>query len=104
MKEITVQEFQQWRENKEDFLLIDVRETWENEEVNLGGENIPLGTILNHAAKLPKDKKIVIHCRSGKRSADAINLLEKNHGFTNLYNLKGGILAYIEQIDPELGV
>lgn len=104
MKEITVQEFEEWRKKKEDFLLIDVREPYEYEEVNLGGENIPLGTIAGHATRIPKDKKVVVHCRSGKRSADAINLLEKQHGFTNLYNLKGGILAYMAEINPELGI
>ncbi|MCS6832414.1 MAG: rhodanese-like domain-containing protein [Flammeovirgaceae bacterium] len=104
MKEITVQEFEEWRKKKEDFLLIDVREPHEYEEVNLEGENIPLGTIAEHASRIPKDKKVVVHCRSGKRSADAINLLEKQYGFTNLYNLRGGILAYIAEINPELGI
>lgn len=104
MKEITVQEFEEWRKKKEDFLLIDVREPAEYEEVNLEGENIPLGTIAEHASRIPKDKKVVVHCRSGKRSADAINLLEKQYGFTNLYNLRGGILAYIAEINPELGI
>ena len=47
---------------------------------------------------ISKDKQVVIHCRSGKRSATVINALESQHGFTNLYNLKGGILAYIEEI------
>ena len=48
--------------------------------------------------KISKDKKVVIYCRSGKRSAAVIQALESQHGFTNLFNLKGGILTYIEEV------
>ena len=57
-----------------------------------------MGEILERSAEVSKDKQVVIHCRSGKRSATVISALENQHGFTNLYNLKGGILAYIEEI------
>lgn len=98
MKEITVQELKQLKDTNADFQLIDVREEHEFEEANLGGHLIPLGDILNRANEVSKDKKVVVHCRSGKRSATAIQALEANHGYNNLYNLKGGILAYIEEI------
>lgn len=97
MKEITAEEFIEWKENKEDFQLIDVREKSEYAVSDMGGELIPLKEIENNLGKISRDKKVVIHCRSGKRSAEAIRILETKYGFTNLYNLAGGIIAY-EQI------
>jgi adenylyltransferase/sulfurtransferase len=98
MKEITPQELKDLINSKADFQLIDVREEYEHEEVNINGELIPMGEILERSAEISKDKQVVIHCRSGKRSATVISALENQHGFTNLYNLKGGILAYIEEV------
>ena len=98
MKEITVQELKKLIDEKADFQLIDVREEHEFDEANLGGILIPMGEALDRSAEIAKDKQVVIHCRSGKRSATVINALESQQGFTNLYNLKGGILAYIEEI------
>lgn len=104
MKEISVQELKQKIDNKEDFQLIDVRETFEYETSNLEGENIPLGGILIEVDKVSREKPVVIHCRSGKRSAAAVMQLEQMHGFDNLYNLKGGILAWQEAFDPSMPV
>ena len=101
MKEITVQELKQKLDNSEDFQLIDVREPFEYEICNLDGELIPMGIILNETEKISKDKTVIIHCKSGGRSGAIVNELEKI-GFTNLYNLKGGILAYAREIDPSL--
>lgn len=98
MKEITVQELKKLQDSKADFQLIDVREEYEFDEANLNGELIPMGEIMEHIDKISRDKQVVIHCRSGKRSATVIQALEAQHGFQNLYNLKGGILAYIEEI------
>lgn len=98
MKEITVQELKQLIDEKKDFQLIDVREQYEYDEANINGKLIPMGEIMEHVEEIAKDKQVVVHCRSGKRSATVINALESQFGFTNLYNLKGGILAYIEEI------
>ncbi len=87
---------------KEDFQLIDVREDYEVEIVTLDGEHMPMADIMQQTEKISRDKKVVIHCRSGKRSAAVIQALETNHGFTNLYNLQGGILAYADQVDHSL--
>jgi adenylyltransferase/sulfurtransferase len=78
----------------EEFQLIDVRESYEYDQDNLGGELIPLGQIMNESSKIRKDIKVIIHCRSGSRSAAAIKHLEKQFGFDNLYNLKGGIINW----------
>ncbi|MCZ4223835.1 rhodanese-like domain-containing protein [Pedobacter rhodius] len=104
MKEISVQELKEKIDNKEDFQLIDVRETFEYEVSNLDGENIPLGGILIEADKVAKDKPVIMQCRSGKRSAAAVMQLEAQYGFDNLYNLKGGILAWQEAFDPNMQV
>lgn len=98
MKEKTVQELKAMQDNKEDFQLIDVREEFEFVEANLGGELIPLSTLVNHIDTISRDKPVIIHCRTGARSAAAINELEKRFGFTNLFNLKGGIKAYQHEI------
>ena len=100
MKEITVQELKQKQDNKEDFQFIDIREPYEYEIANLGAELIPMGTILDQPDLISRDKPVIIHCRSGNRSAVIIMNLENRFGFTNLYNLKGGILAYAKEIDP----
>ena len=102
MKEVTVTELQAMKNSGEDFQLIDVREPYEYDICNLDGELIPMSEIPNNVDKISKDRKVVIHCRSGKRSGDMLLWLEKNHGFDNLYNLKGGILAWARDIDPSM--
>lgn len=102
MKSVTVHELKQMIDNKEDFQLIDVREPFENDTCSLGGLLIPLAEIPNHINDISKDKKVVIHCRSGARSGNAIGFLEQNYGFDNLYNLSGGILAWANEIDPTM--
>lgn len=97
VKEIDVEELIAWQERGEDFQLIDVREPHEYEAANIGAELIPLATVAENAGRIDRNRKVVLHCRSGARSAKAIRELEEKFGFENLYNLKGGILAYLEQ-------
>jgi adenylyltransferase/sulfurtransferase len=104
MKEITVLELKQWQEEGKDFQLIDVREPFEYEMSNLKGLNIPLAGVVIEADKIVKNKPVVMQCRSGARSAAALNQLEQNLGYSNLYNLKGGILAWAAEIDPSIQV
>ena len=99
MKEITVQELKEMMDAKSDFQLIDVREEMEFEHCNIGGQLIPMGIIMDHLDDIATDKKVVLHCKSGRRSATVLQILESK-GFTNLYNLQGGILAWSDQIDP----
>ena len=101
IKEVTVQELKQWQDSDKKFQLIDVREPHEYEFVNLGGELIPLADVIGSADKISKEEDVILHCRSGSRSANAILFLQ-DMGYTNLYNLKGGILAYAQEIDPSL--
>ncbi len=100
--EISVENLRDWINSGKDFQLIDVREPYEYEIANLGGILIPKGEILKHLDQIDRRKTVVVHCRSGKRSQDVINLLTKEAGLDNLLNLKGGILAWADKIDPSM--
>jgi molybdopterin/thiamine biosynthesis adenylyltransferase/rhodanese-related sulfurtransferase len=102
IKEITAKELYDLQVRGEDIQVIDVREPHEYEIANIGGELIPLATVSANADKIDRDKKVIVHCKMGGRSAKAIRELEEKFGFTNLYNLKGGILGYIDEVQPEL--
>jgi sulfur-carrier protein adenylyltransferase/sulfurtransferase len=102
LKEITAKELYDWQVRGEKFQLIDVREPHEFEIVNIGGELIPLATVSDNGDRISRDQHVVIHCKMGGRSAKAIRELQEKFGFTNLYNLKGGILSYIDEVQPEL--
>lgn len=103
MKEISVQELKSMMDNKEDFQLIDVRERFEADVCQIGGELIPMGEIMANMDKIFKDKKVVVHCRSGGRSGTIVQFLTSN-GYNNVYNLKGGIMAWAAEIDPGMTV
>jgi adenylyltransferase/sulfurtransferase len=102
VKEITARDLFDWQVKGKKFKLIDVREPSEFKIVQIGGELIPLSTISEHADEIPTDMDVVFLCKSGIRSLKAIKELEEKYPFNNLYNLKGGILAYIDQVQPEL--
>jgi len=102
VKEVTAQELYDLEVSGEPFQLIDVREPHEYDIVNIGAELIPLGTVSANADRIARDKKVIIHCKVGGRSAKAIQELQDKFGFDNLYNLKGGILSYIDEVQPEL--
>jgi rhodanese-related sulfurtransferase len=101
MKEISVSELKQKMDNKENFQLIDVREDYEVEIAQIGGLHIPMGSVLDNLEKIRKDVPVYVHCRSGKRSGAICDALEAN-GYTNVYNVAGGILAWSDEIDSSL--
>jgi adenylyltransferase/sulfurtransferase len=84
------------------FELIDVREPFEYEIARIDGAKlIPLGEIAERLDELEREQPIIVHCHSGKRSAQAVQLLQQR-GFAKVYNLEGGIDAWSEQIDPNV--
>lgn len=99
MKNITVDELKKKMDNGEKINLIDCREPNEYAEANIGGKLIPLGQIqlfqIDEIEDL-KDQEVIVHCRSGKRSMMACMILD-SMGFTNTYNVEGGILAWQEK-------
>jgi rhodanese-related sulfurtransferase len=97
MKEISVEALKAKLDNREDFIFIDVREPYEFEEFNLGARLIPLGEIMDNLHLLDghKNDEIIVHCRSGKRSGMAVDILNQA-GFTNVTNVIGGVLRWQE--------
>ncbi len=104
MKSITVTELKALMDNQADFQLIDVREDYEYEAGNINGIHIPMNNIPAQVDEIAKDKQVIVQCRSGARSANVINFLETNYQFDNLYNLEGGIKAWVAEIDPSIDV
>ncbi|OLC26593.1 MAG: molybdenum cofactor biosynthesis protein MoeB [Verrucomicrobia bacterium 13_1_40CM_4_54_4] len=97
---MSAHELKQKMDAREPFELIDVREGFEYEIARIDGARlIPLGEIAERADELPRDRPIVVHCHSGRRSAEAVRLLQQR-GFGNIYNLEGGIDGGSDQIDP----
>jgi rhodanese-related sulfurtransferase len=101
MKEITISEFTQLIEKSADYQLIDVREPFEYDIVQMGGELIPMGSLIENKDKISKDRMVIFQCKSGGRSANVTRYFEQM-GYDNVYNLKGGILAYIAEVAPHL--
>ncbi len=87
--------------NPQDIQLIDVREPYEREICHIGGELIPLAALSNAIPRFNRQQAIIIYCRSGVRSAQALQMF-LNAGFTDVHHLDGGILAWQAQIDPQL--
>ena len=101
---ITATELKDMLDHGEDIFLIDVREPNEYEIVSIpGAVLIPKGEFLSGAAleRLPQDKRIVLHCKSGQRSAEALAVV-KDAGFSDAVHVGGGVLAWINQVDPSL--
>jgi adenylyltransferase/sulfurtransferase len=99
--DISVEDLKKLRDERADFVLIDVREPHEYEICHLDGELIPLATLASRQGELDRSAHIVVHCRSGGRSANAVKAM-RGAGFANAWNVNGGILAWIERIDPSL--
>ena len=103
--EITVTELQERIENKEDILLLDVRNPFEYDICKLDNALlIPMSNIPTNIKHIPKDKPVVVYCHHGMRSASVIDYLSQNHGFTNLQNLQGGINAWANEVDESMAV
>jgi rhodanese-related sulfurtransferase len=98
--EISVQELSEILEKDPSTVLIDVREQDEFDDVNLAGQLIPMSEIEDRFAEIPKDETVYIYCRSGRRSRTAIEFL-KSKGYSNCFNVTGGILAWLNEVNPE---
>jgi rhodanese-related sulfurtransferase len=98
MEALSPDELKRWLDADKEFMLLDVREPWEHEHFNIGGILISLGDLMTQAATLPKDKPVVIYCEKGIRSVIAIQRLQ-GLGFTNLYNLSGGMKAWRDRLN-----
>ena len=100
--ELEPTEVKQMIDSGEDFILVDVREPHEYQIASISKATlIPLGQLPNRLSELPKDANIVCHCKSGVRSAKAVDLL-KQSGYIRVRNMKGGILAWSDKVDPSV--
>ncbi len=101
-EEITVKQLKARMDRGEDLTIIDVREPYEYAIARIPGTKlIPLGQLEERAGELDPNTEIILHCRSGKRSADALNRL-KARGFVRLKNVVGGITAWSDEVDPSV--
>lgn len=102
--ELTVHDLKRMREEGGDFALVDVRSNEEREAANIDGEHIPLDQLASRLSDLEehRDRPIVVYCRSGARSANAVSFL-RSMGY-DAFNLAGGILAWSREVDPDLKV
>jgi len=99
--DVSVETLKRLREEGAEFVLIDVRELHEVEICSLGGEHVPLDRLQEKMASLARESHVIVHCKVGGRGAKAVAAL-RDAGFENAWNLKGGILAWIDHIDPSL--
>jgi len=103
---ITAAELKEMLDRKDDIFQIDVREPNEYEIVSIPGSVlIPKEQFLNGSAleRLPQDRRIILHCKSGVRSAECLAVV-KNAGFSDAVHLGGGVLSWVNTVDPSLPV
>jgi adenylyltransferase/sulfurtransferase len=99
--EMTPRELKSRLDRGDDLYILDVREPHEYQICNIKGHLLPLGELPRRVHELDSSREIVAHCRSGKRSAEAVDFLRKA-GFRKIHNLKGGILAWSDEVDPSV--
>jgi adenylyltransferase/sulfurtransferase len=99
--EIRPEELKRRIDTGEDIFVLDVREPHEYQICNISGHLIPLGDLPKRVHELDSSREIVVHCKSGARSAKAVDFLRQS-GFKRVSNLAGGILAWADRIDPSL--
>lgn len=99
MKQITPQELKAKIDNGDDFQLIDVRESYEYEDYNINGKNIPLGEVMEHIHSFDTSKPIIFCCQSGKKSRAITIAVSKKLNSDNIYSLIGGITNYYTEIE-----
>ena len=102
VKEITAKEYKKLLDAGEPHILFDVREDWERQIVNIGGRNATTDEMTDTIKRIDDNQKVIVYCRSGKRSASSIREINKRIPYDNIYNLKGGVLAWITDIDNSL--
>ena len=99
---VSVAELKRKLDAKENFQLVDVREPMEYEIANIDGAKlIPLGELPDRMSELNRERLTIVHCHSGQRSAQAVRIM-REAGFTNVFNLDGGIARWSDEIDSDV--
>jgi adenylyltransferase/sulfurtransferase len=99
--QLTVKELKRRIDAGEDLYILDVREPYEYQIAQIGGKLIPQNDVPSRLAEIPRDREVVVHCRSGARSQRIAEFL-KQSGYAQVSNLAGGILAWSDEIDPKV--
>jgi len=99
--QMTVKELKARRDAGDEIFLLDVREPYEFQIAQIGGNLIPQNDVPNRLAEIPRDREIIVHCRSGARSQRIAEFL-KQSGYQDVVNVAGGILAWSDEIDPKV--
>lgn len=98
--QITPKELEARMAQGDDLFLLDVREPHEREICNIGGELIPKDTVAANLSRIPRDKEVIVYCRSGGRSQAIAQALKGQHGYERVMNLTGGMLRWSDDVDP----
>ena len=101
LPQIHAEDLKQRLDARENIFVLDVRDQHEYQAGNIGGHLIPLNDLPKRLGELDSNRETVVHCRSGVRSAKAVEFL-RAQGFRDVKNLVGGILAWAEKVDPRL--
>ncbi len=104
MKNITVSELKQKIDSNESLFLLDIREDYEREVSHIPSVHVPMGEVAEKASEFPKEKEIIVICRSGRRAIPVADFLENDFQFPNVSILEGGLLAWKQEIDPSLDI
>lgn len=100
--QITPKELKARMDAGESLFLLDVRELHERDICNIGGELIPKDTVSQNLDRIPKDKEVIVYCRSGGRSDWVARELVGRHGYSKVSNLAGGMLRWSDDVDPSI--
>lgn len=98
--QITPKELKARMDRGDELFLLDVRELHERDICNIGGELIPKDTVAANLSRIPRDKEVVVYCRSGGRSQAIAQALKGQHGYEHVANLAGGMLRWSDDVDP----
>jgi len=99
--QLSVKELKQRMDAGEELFVLDVREPYEYQIAQIGGKLIPQNDVPGRLAEIPRDREIIVHCRSGARSQRIAEYL-KQQGYPDVVNVAGGILAWADEIDPKV--
>lgn len=102
VRQITPKEIKARLDAGDPLTLIDVREDYELEIASIPAKHIPKDEILQRISEVPRSGDVVIFCRSGGRSQAVVTALQSQLGFTNLFNMQGGILRWADEVDSTL--
>lgn len=104
MQYLSAQEIYKGLSSNESITIVDVREQYEHDICNIGALHIPMAEITGRISEIPVNSTVVVMCKSGNRAEAVANLLKAEHGVDEVAVMKGGIMAWIEQVDSNLEI